>query len=62
MLWNVVIFSEQTRMFKRQDLQVRRNLTGFMFYSVAYTMLLQPVCVLGYAAELLRLRKTWGTK
>ena len=62
MLWNVVIFSVQTRMFKRQDLQVRRNLSGFLFYSVAYTMLLQPVCVLGYAAELLRLRKTWGTK
>lgn len=62
MLWNIVIFSVQTRMFKRQDLQVRRNLSGFLFYSVGYTMLLQPVCVLGYAAELLRLRKTWGTK
>ena len=62
MLWNIVIFSVQTRMFKRQDLQVRRNVSGFLFYSVGYTMLLQPVCVLGYAAELLRLRKTWGTK
>ncbi|MDR6841600.1 glycosyltransferase family 2 protein [Pseudoxanthomonas sacheonensis] len=62
MLWNVVIFSVQTRMFKRQDLQVRRNVSGFLFYSIGYTMLLQPVCVLGYAAELLRLRKTWGTK
>lgn len=62
MLWNVVIFSVQTRMFKRQDLQVRRNVGGFLFYSIGYTMLLQPVCVLGYAAELLRLRKTWGTK
>lgn len=62
MLWNIVIFGVQTRMFKQQDLRVRRNLGGFLFYSVGYTMLLQPVCVLGYAAELLRLRKTWGTK
>lgn len=62
MFWNIVIFSVQTRMFKGQDLQVRRNLSGFLFYSIGYTMLLQPVCVMGYAAELLRLRKTWGTK
>ena len=62
MFWNAIIFGVQTRMFKSQDLRVRRNVGGFLFYSVAYTMLLQPVCVLGYAAELLRLRKTWGTK
>jgi biofilm PGA synthesis N-glycosyltransferase PgaC len=62
MLWNIVIFGVQTRMFKGQDLRVRRNLSGFLFYSIGYTMLLQPVCVLGYAAELLRLRKSWGTK
>ncbi len=62
LFWNAVIFSVQTRMFKRQDLQVRRNISGFLFYTVGYTMLLQPVCVIGYASELLRLRKTWGTK
>ena len=62
MLWNAVIFGVQTRMFKKQDLHVRRNIGGFLFYTLGYTMLLQPVCVLGYTAELLRLRKTWGTK
>ncbi len=61
-LWNAIIFGVQTRMFKSQGLRVRRNIGGFLLYTVAYTMLLQPVCVLGYAAELLRLRKTWGTK
>mgnify|MGYP006159979191 CR=1 FL=1 len=60
--WNSVIFRVQQRMFKSQDLRVRRNIGGFLFYTVGYTMLLQPVCVMGYAAELLRLRKTWGTK
>ena len=61
-LWNIVIFRVQSHMFKRQDLRVRRNVSGFVFYTLAYTMILQPVCVMGYAAELLRLRKTWGTK
>jgi biofilm PGA synthesis N-glycosyltransferase PgaC len=61
-IWNAVIFTVQTRMFKSQQLKVRRNISGFVFYTLAYTMLLQPVCVIGYAAELLRLRKTWGTK
>nr|WP_238346006.1 glycosyltransferase family 2 protein [Luteimonas saliphila] len=61
-IWNLVIFHVQRRMFKSQDLRVRRNLGGFLFYSLGYTMILQPVCVMGYAAELFRLRKTWGTK
>ncbi len=61
-IWNAVIFKVQSNMFKSQHLKVRRNIGGFLFYTLAYTMLLQPVCVMGYAAELLRLRKTWGTK
>lgn len=61
-IWNLVIFSVQRRMFKSQDLRVRRNVAGFLFYSLGYTMILQPVCVMGYAAELFRFRKTWGTK
>jgi poly-beta-1,6-N-acetyl-D-glucosamine synthase len=61
-IWNIVIFTVQRRMFKEQHLRVRRNIGGFLFYSLGYTMILQPVCVMGYAAELLRLRKTWGTK
>lgn len=61
-VWNAIIFRVQSDMFKAQSLKVRRNLAGFLFYTLGYTMLLQPVCVMGYAAELLRLRKTWGTK
>ncbi|NYZ64041.1 glycosyltransferase family 2 protein [Luteimonas sp. SJ-16] len=61
-VWNLIIFRVQSQMFKSQNLKVRRNVLGFLFYTVGYTMLLQPVCVMGYTAELLRLRKTWGTK
>lgn len=62
LFWNIVIFRVQSRMFKSQDLKVRRNLSGFVFYTVGYTMLLQPVCVMGYVSELFRFRKSWGTK
>lgn len=61
-VWNAIIFRVQQRMFKSQEMRVRRNVGGFLFYTLGYTMILQPVCVLGYASELLRLRKTWGTK
>ena len=62
LLWNYVIFRVQARMFHRQGLRVRRNIEGFLFYAFLYTVVLQPVCLKGYVAELLQLKKTWGTK
>jgi biofilm PGA synthesis N-glycosyltransferase PgaC len=62
LLWNYVIFRVQARMFHRQGLRVRRNIEGFLFYAFLYTIVLQPVCLKGYLAELLQLKKTWGTK
>ncbi|GGA73155.1 glycosyl transferase [Arenimonas soli] len=61
-IWNAIIFRVQRRMLNGQGMSVRRNIGGFLVYSLGYTAILQPVCVVGYAAELLRLRKTWGTK
>jgi poly-beta-1,6-N-acetyl-D-glucosamine synthase len=62
MLVNYVMYSIQQRMFVTQDLKVRRNLGGFMFYALFYGVILQPACVLGYGQELLNRSKTWGTK
>lgn len=61
-LWNGFIYRVQHTMFKRQDLKVRRNLSGFFMYVLGYSMILQPICVWGYASELLGLRKRWDTK
>lgn len=61
-IWNLFIFDVQRGMFRSQALKVRRNLRGFLFYVLAYSLLMQPVCVWGYAAELAGLRKNWGTK
>ncbi|MFZ5661498.1 MAG: glycosyltransferase [Pseudomonadota bacterium] len=61
-LWNMAIFRVQNRVFRAQALRVRRNYGGFLFYVLAYSAILQPVCVWGYVSELLGLRKRWGTK
>jgi biofilm PGA synthesis N-glycosyltransferase PgaC len=60
--WNLFIFRIQRRTFAREHLAVRRNIGGFLFYAFAYNLLVQPVSVLGYASEVMGLRKTWGTK
>jgi biofilm PGA synthesis N-glycosyltransferase PgaC len=61
-LWNGIIFRIQSRVYAREGLLVRRNIGGFLFYALAYSLLMQPVCVWGYLAELLGLRKKWDTK
>jgi biofilm PGA synthesis N-glycosyltransferase PgaC len=61
-LWNLVIFRAQRRTVKQQDVRLRHNRAGLVFYLVVYTLLMQPVCVWGYWSELLGLTKRWGTK
>ncbi|TZF91437.1 glycosyltransferase family 2 protein [Cognatilysobacter lacus] len=62
LIWNAIIYRVQRRVFRRQELHVRRNIFGFLFYMLVYSMVLQPVCVVGYFKELIGLRKRWGTK
>lgn len=61
-LWNLIIYRAQTRMTRRQGIALKHNYAGLFFYLVVYTLLMQPVCVWGYAAELSGMRKKWGTK
>ena len=62
LIWNGVIFNIQRRMFQAKGLHVRRNITGLVFYVLAYAIVMQPVCLWGYVAELAGERKKWGTK
>lgn len=59
---NGIMYRVGVGMFKTQGLRVRFNPLGFAIYALGYSMILQPACVIGYASELLGLRKTWGTK
>lgn len=59
---NRVMLHASDKMFAEQSLKVRSNLSGLVFYMVAYGLILQPACVWGYLSELMLLRKRWGTK
>ena len=61
-LWNTVIFRIQKDVFESESMKVRRNRGGFFFYALAYSLLMQPVCVWGYIVELIGMRKAWDTK
>jgi biofilm PGA synthesis N-glycosyltransferase PgaC len=59
-LWNLVIFRIQMRMLKRAGIEMKRSLAGFAAFVVAYPLLMQPVALWGYFAELTGRRKEWG--
>ena len=61
-LWNTIIFRAQAKMFREQGLKVRHNPRGLLIYLVCYALMMQPMCVWGYAVESLGLKKKWGTK
>lgn len=61
-LINILMFSIGRKMFDANGLTVRRNISGFLTYTLAYSVFLQPACLLGYLSELLELKKSWGTK
>ena len=59
---NMVIYSVQRRMFKARGLRIRRNLRGMFLYVFFSQLLMSPASIAGYASEVLRLSKSWGTK
>jgi biofilm PGA synthesis N-glycosyltransferase PgaC len=62
MAMNYVMYRIGRRMFQSLGLSVRFNPSRFFIYSLCYSLIMQPVSLAGYVAELLNLRKTWGTK
>lgn len=61
-LLNWQMYLKGKGMFDQQNLTVRSNRFGFLFYIFAYGLVLQPACVYGYFSEFFNLKKTWGTK
>jgi biofilm PGA synthesis N-glycosyltransferase PgaC len=61
-LLNWQMYLKGRAMFRAENLKVRANYLGFIFYVFAYGLILQPACVYGYFSELFNLRKSWGTK
>lgn len=59
---NAVIYLVQRRMFKERGLRIRRNFRGMFLYVFFSQLLMSPASIAGYASEVFRLSKTWGTK
>lgn len=59
---NIVMYNRGKAMFVHEHLSIRKNYFGFIFYILAYGIVLQPACVWGYISEIFNLRKHWGTK
>ena len=55
----MVMYQKQKAVFDQLDLKVRQNFVGFFVYMLVYQALMSPICVLGYAQELLGTKKRW---
>ena len=62
LLINGIMYYKQKRVFKRMGLKIRQNLWGFFIYMIGYQLIMAPASLAGYASEMLRLKKSWGTK
>jgi biofilm PGA synthesis N-glycosyltransferase PgaC len=62
MAMNYFMYRIGRNMFRELGLKIRFNPSGFFIYTLFYSMIMQPVSLAGYIAEMLNLRKTWGTK
>ena len=58
-LWNIVIFRIQMRMLQRNEIKMKKSVTGFFLFAFIYPFIMQPVSVWGYAAELFGRKKEW---
>ena len=61
-LVGAVMYRSSARVFSAQKLNVARDLPGLVAYTLGYSLIVQPASLRGYVAELLGLRKSWGTK
>jgi poly-beta-1,6-N-acetyl-D-glucosamine synthase len=60
---NYLIYREQAMLTERQGIHFKRKFFMFVFYSLCYSLVLQPACVFGYIKEMVSGKiKNWGTK
>ena len=54
-----VMYRKQKAVFEALNLRVRQNFAGFLVYMLIYQAIMSPICVIGYAQELLGIKKRW---
>jgi len=61
-LFNLLMYSKQSQIYHKYDLEVRDNTLGLAIYVIFYHVLTCPASVVGYYSEIFSLPKNWGTK
>lgn len=59
LLFVIMYVSEYFRVFKYLKLKVRKHYIAFIFFMLLYSIILSPVCVLGYIQEFLKTKRVW---
>ena len=54
-----MMYRKQKAVFDVLKLRVRQNFAGFFVYMLVYQAIMSPICVIGYAQELLGIKKRW---
>lgn len=54
-----ILYTYQKYVFKRLNLRVRKNFSGFILFLLGYQMIMSPVSVWGYAQEFFKLKRVW---
>lgn len=55
----LIMYKKQKAVFNELGLNVRQNAAGFIVYMLVYQAIMSPICVVGYAQELMGMTKRW---
>ena len=61
-LLGYVMYQRSARVFAAHGLRIKGDLSALLGYTLGYGFIMHPASLSGYAAELLGVRKSWGTK
>lgn len=54
-----VLYTYQKYVFRKLNLRVRKNISGFFLFLLCYQMIMSPVSVWGYVEETFKLKRVW---
>jgi len=54
-----ILYRYQKRVFRKLNLKVRKNISGFVMFILCYQMIMSPVSVWGYIQEVFRRKRIW---
>lgn len=55
----MILYRYQKSIFRKLDLKVRKNNTGFILFILIYQIIMSPISIFGYTQELLKLKRIW---